>query len=158
MILTRADLAWHLAREASKHSFPLGSIVIAIAPLMIPALLAYRKRPKTFLEAATRAWPIVAFGVYFLSGTGAAATPLHAFQGITFPLSVLAIEGLQMIPWGRSARSRWVVVAAIAVSSGRRLTISPLVGVSSPASSRSRVDFPAPFTPTTAMRSPGLRM
>ncbi|MGZ4181398.1 MAG: hypothetical protein ACXVUL_12060 [Solirubrobacteraceae bacterium] len=116
VILTRADLAWHLAREASKHSFPLGSIVIAIAPLMIPALLAYRRRPRTFLEAATRAWPIVAFGVYFLSGTGAAATPLHAFQGITFPLSVLAIEGLQMIPWGRSVRSRRVAVAVLAVA------------------------------------------
>ena len=45
VILTRADLAWHLARESSKHSFPLGSILIAIAPLMLPALLAYRKRP-----------------------------------------------------------------------------------------------------------------
>jgi hypothetical protein len=34
VILTRADLSWHLARQASKHSFPLGSIVIAILPLM----------------------------------------------------------------------------------------------------------------------------
>ncbi len=101
VILTRADLAWHLAREASKHSFPLGSIVIAIIPLLLPALLAYRHRPRTFLAAATRVWPIAAFGVYFLSGTGAAATPLHAFQGITFPLSVLAIEGLQSIGWRR---------------------------------------------------------
>ncbi len=116
VILTRADLAWHLAREASKHSFPLGSILIAIAPLMLPALLAYRKRPRTFLEATTRAWPIVAFGVYFLSGTGAAATPLHAFQGITFPLAVLAVEGLQMIRWAPSVRSRWVVVAVLAVA------------------------------------------
>jgi hypothetical protein len=116
VILTRADLAWHLAREASKHSFPLGSILIAIAPLMLPAVLAYRRRPRTFLEAATRAWPLVAFGVYFLSGTGAAATPLHAFQGITFPLSVLAIEGLQTVSWAGLARPRWVAVAALAVA------------------------------------------
>src|SRR5690348_15915181 len=30
VILTHADLAWHLARAAGKHSFPLGSIVLAI--------------------------------------------------------------------------------------------------------------------------------
>ncbi len=116
VILTRADLAWHLAREASKHSFPLGSIVIAIVPLLLPALLAYRRRPRTFLAAATRVWPIAAFGVYFLSGTGAAATPLHAFQGITFPLSVLAIEGLRSIGWRRIPHARLVAVTAIAVA------------------------------------------
>jgi hypothetical protein len=116
VILTRADLAWHLAREASKHSFPLGSIVIAIVPLLLPALLTYRHRPRTFLAAATRAWPIAAFGVYFLSGTGAAATPLHAFQGITFPLSVLAIEGIQSVPWRRIPRARLVAVIAVAVA------------------------------------------
>jgi hypothetical protein len=121
VILTRADLVWHLAREASKHSFPLGSIVIAIVPLMLPALLAYGHRPRTFLAAATRVWPIAAFGVYFLSGTGAAATPLHAFQGITFPLSVLAIEGLQSIRWQsirwqRIPHARLVAVIAVAVA------------------------------------------
>jgi hypothetical protein len=114
VILTHADLAWHLARAAGKHSFPLGSIVLAIAALLLPALLAYRNRPKTFLAVATRAWPIVAFGVYFLSGTGVSATPLHAFQGITFPLSVLAVEGLQTVSWGWLPRRR--VIAGIAIA------------------------------------------
>jgi hypothetical protein len=114
VILTRADLSWHLAREASKHSFPLGSIVLAIVPLVIPALLAYRRRPRTFLAAATRCWPIVAFGVYVLSGTGVAATPLHSFQGITFPLAVLAIEGLQSVGFDRRRRA-WLI-GAIAVA------------------------------------------
>jgi hypothetical protein len=114
VILTHADLAWHLARAAGKHSFPLGSIVLAIVALILPALLAYRRRPKTFLAVATRAWPVVAFGVYFLSGTGVSATPLHAFQGITFPLSVLAVEGLQTISWRWLPRRR--VVAAIALA------------------------------------------
>ena len=116
VILTHADLAWHLARQAGKHSFPLGSIVIAIAPLILPALLAYRNRPKTFLAVATRAWPVVAFGVYFLSGTGVSATPLHAFQGITFPMSILAIEGLQTVSWGWLPRRRVVVAIAIALA------------------------------------------
>jgi hypothetical protein len=116
VILTRVDLAWHLAREAGMHSFPLGSILLAIVPLMLPAALAYRSRPRTFLAAATRCWPVAAFGVYFLAGTGAAASPLHAFQGITFPLSVLAIEGLQGIGWRRLARPRLVAALAVAVA------------------------------------------
>ena len=118
VILTRADMAWHLARESSKHSFPLDAIVIAILPLMIPAALAYRHRPRTFLAAATRCWPLVAFGVYVVSGTGVAATPLHSFQGITFPLSVLAIEGLQSIGFSRIPRARLVggiLVVAFAI-------------------------------------------
>jgi hypothetical protein len=115
VILTRADLSWQLARGAGNHSFPLGSIVIAILPLAIPALLAYRKRPRTFLAAATRCWPIVAFGVYVLARTGIAATPLHSFQGITFPLSVLAVEGLQSIGWQRIRRARLAGAIAVAV-------------------------------------------
>ena len=43
-----------------------------------------------------------------VSGTGVAATPLHSFQGITFPLSVLAIEGLQSIGFSRIPRARLV--------------------------------------------------
>jgi hypothetical protein len=116
VILTRADLSWHLAQLASKHSFPLGSIVIAILPLLLPALLAYRHRPRTFLAAATRCWPVAAFGVYFLSGTGAAATPLHAFQGITFPLAVLAIEGLTSIGFARIRRAHLVGIALVAIA------------------------------------------
>jgi hypothetical protein len=118
VILTRADPSWHLARGASKHHFPLGSILLAIVPLLIPAALAYRKRPRTFLAAATRCWPLVAFAVYVLSGTGVAATPLHSFQGITFPLSVLAIEGVQSIDLHRIRRARLVgaiLVAALVV-------------------------------------------
>jgi hypothetical protein len=116
VILTRTDLSWHLARQAGKHSFPLGSILIAISPLLLPALLAYRRPPRTFLAAATRFWPVVAFGVYFVSATGEAASPLHAFQGITFPLSVLAIEGLQVLTWRPFARARLVGALAVALA------------------------------------------
>jgi hypothetical protein len=93
-LLGKTDLSWRLAREASRHTFSLWSIVLAIAPLMLPALLAYRERPQTFLAAATRAWPVAAFGVFILSASGLSATPLHAFQGITIPLGVLAVQGI----------------------------------------------------------------
>ena len=46
-VLGRADLSWKLARDASKHDYPLWSLLLAILPLLIPALLAYRRRART---------------------------------------------------------------------------------------------------------------
>jgi hypothetical protein len=100
-ILGKTDVSWALAQQASKHSFSFWSLTLAIAPLLLPAVLAYRRRPTTFLAAATRAWPVGAFGIFVLSGTSLGATPLHAFQGITIPLAVLAVEGLRAIGWRR---------------------------------------------------------
>jgi hypothetical protein len=114
VILGRADLSWRLARDASKHAFPLWSILLAVAPLLIPALLAVWKRPVSFLPAATRAWLIGAFGLFVLSGTAAGATPLHAFQGISLPLGVLAVQGVQRLQWRRLPRPRAVAAVAVA--------------------------------------------
>ena len=63
-------------------------------PLLVPAAVAYTRRPTTFLAAAARTWPLAAFAIFVLSGTSLGATPLHSFQGITIPLAVLAVEGL----------------------------------------------------------------
>ena len=97
MLLSRTDASWRLARAAGKHAFPLWSIALAIAPLLLPALLAYRGRPPSFLAAATRCWPIAALTGFVLSGTALGATPLHAFQGITIPLSILSVEGIRRV-------------------------------------------------------------
>jgi hypothetical protein len=114
LILGKTDLSWKLARDASKHAFPLWSILLAVLPLLIPAVFAMFKRPKTFLPSATRVWLPAALLLYVVSGTAAGATPLHAFQGITIPLSVLAVQGVQRFEW------RWLphpgVVAALAVA------------------------------------------
>jgi hypothetical protein len=112
-ILGKADINWKLAQLASKHAFPFWSIALAVLPLLLPAIVAYRKRPATFLSAATRVWPLAAFGIFLLSGTSLGATPLHAFQGITVPLSVLAVEGLGLIGWRRLRRP--VLIGAVAV-------------------------------------------
>jgi hypothetical protein len=98
-ILGKADINWKLAQIASKHAFSFWSIALAVTPLLVPAIVAYRARPTTFLAAATRVWPLAAFGIFLLSGTSLGATPLHAFQGITLPLSVLAVEGLLLLGW-----------------------------------------------------------
>ncbi len=41
----------------------------------------------------TRVWPAAALAIYILSASGLSATPLHAFDGITIPLAVLAVRG-----------------------------------------------------------------
>ena len=94
-VLGRADLSWKLARDASKHDYPLWSLLLAIVPLLIPALLAYRRRARSFLGATIQAWPGAVLILYFVSASALGATPLHAFQGISIPLAVLAVQGVQ---------------------------------------------------------------
>jgi hypothetical protein len=105
-VLARADLSWGLARGASKHSFAITHILLALGPLLLPALLAYRGRPRTFLAAATRTWPVAALVVYLFSSSGLSGTPLHAFGGISIPLAVLAIEGVKRIKLRRTVLRR----------------------------------------------------
>lgn len=113
-ILGKADIDWMLAQLASKHAFSFWSIAMACVPLLLPAVVAYGRRPTTFLAAATRTWPLGAFAIFLLSGTSFGATPLHAFQGITVPLAVLAVEGFQMLGWSRLRRP--VLIGAVLVA------------------------------------------
>jgi hypothetical protein len=108
------DRSWHLARAASKHDSLLWPTLLAIAPLLLPALAGYRRRAATYLEAATRAWPLAALALCVLSATQLGATPLHAFQGITIPLSVLAVEGVRLLAWRRLPYRRALGVVAVA--------------------------------------------
>jgi hypothetical protein len=129
-LLGRVDLSWTLARDASKHAFPFSAIVIGIAPLAIVAALGYRGRTHGFLDLATRIWPLATLMIYVLSATGLSATPLHAFDGITVPLAVLAVRGVGQLgrpgprratPW-RPMSWRWAAqeVAPEASRRGRR--------------------------------------
>ncbi|MBV9916200.1 MAG: hypothetical protein JO153_06820 [Solirubrobacterales bacterium] len=112
--LGRFDTSWHLARDASKHTYPLWSLLLALLPLLIPAVLGYRTRATSFIAAATRAWPLAALVLFFLSASALGATPLHAFQGVTLPLSLLAIEGLRRSGVaGRLRRPRLVGILAV---------------------------------------------
>jgi hypothetical protein len=116
LLLGHLDLSWNLARSASKHGFPWTAIALALAPLGIVALLGYRGRSDSFLELLMRVWAPAAVLIYIFSATGLSATPLHAFDGITIPLAILAVKGvrrtrLQSIPRGR-------LVAGLAVGLG----------------------------------------
>ncbi len=104
LALGHIDLSWGLARQASKHTFSLWTILLGIAPLAVVAALGYRGRPHTFLELASRCWPPAALVIWLLSATALSATPLHAFTGITMPLSVLAVLGVTRTSWRVPAR------------------------------------------------------
>jgi hypothetical protein len=113
-ILGRADISWKLAQQASHHSFSLLSILVALAPLLPFVIVAYQKPPQTFLAAASRSWPVATLIVYALSATSISGTPLHAFQGVTIPLAVLAVEGAQLLGFSRLRRR--VLVGSLAVA------------------------------------------
>jgi hypothetical protein len=115
LLLGHLDLSWKLARVQSKHAFPFTAIAIGIAPLAIPALLGYRGRSDSMLELLLRVWGPVAILIYVFSATGLSATPLHAFDGITVPLAVLAVKGVTRSSLGTLPRGRLVAAVAIAL-------------------------------------------
>ncbi|HEY8625433.1 MAG TPA: hypothetical protein VIL82_05470 [Solirubrobacteraceae bacterium] len=116
LLLGHLDISWALAREASQHGFPLVSILLAIAPLALVAVLGYRGRSQDFLELVTRLWPAAALVIYLLSATGLSGAPLHAFVGITIPLAVLAVNGARRAGWARVPRHRLITGLAIAAA------------------------------------------
>ena len=135
--LSRADLSWQLARVASKHTFSIWSILLAIAPLLLVALPAYRRSPRGFLATATRIWPAAAVAVYALAGSSLGATPLHAFQGITIPLAVLSVESLRRVKpggvrhpilWSSLAIAAFTVPATAYELSNARTLVAPKSG------------------------------
>ncbi|MGZ6563564.1 MAG: hypothetical protein ACXVH1_29015 [Solirubrobacteraceae bacterium] len=101
-ILQHSDPAWRMAATVTKHHvWSLSGAVWPLAPLLIAAALAYRRRPEHFLGAAMRIWPPAALIIWTLSKTGLGATPLHAWIGITIPLAALAVEGVSTLRWRR---------------------------------------------------------
>lgn len=125
--LDRFDPAWHAAQQSAKHHFALSTLALPLIPLLVASALAYRRRPQSFLGVATRVWPFAALVIYALSETGLAGTPLHAFAGITIPLAVLAVEGVQSIGFSRLPRWR-LAGAALVAAATIPATISMLSG------------------------------
>ena len=99
VVLSRVDPSWRLGQLGSRGIIPLPELLWPLAPLAVPALLAYRRRPVNFIQAATRVWPFAAVAVYLLAENGLGSSPPHAFAGITVPLAVLAVDGLGSVRW-----------------------------------------------------------
>jgi hypothetical protein len=103
VLLGRLDPAWELASKSNaagampEWSWPWWAVALTLAPLALPAALAYRLPAPSWQEQAVRVWPVAALVVYLLPfGT----FPYHAFQGLAIPLSILAVQGAQTV-WRR---------------------------------------------------------
>lgn len=115
-ILSRADPAWRLdaTRNAVGH-VPTWMAVVALAPLVLPALAGIRATEPGPLRAALVAWPASALAIYAASDT----FPYHALQGISIPLSVLAVLGWRSLPGPARVRgAAGVAAAALAIAAG----------------------------------------
>lgn len=114
-VLERTDAAWELAGQVNAAgsqatwSWPWWAIALTLAPLAVPAALAYRRRPEGWQEVAVRVWPFAALAVY-LAPVG--TFPYHSFQGMSIPLAVLAVQGVLLV-WPRPRT--WVVAACLFV-------------------------------------------
>jgi hypothetical protein len=114
--LAWADGTWHMAQAATRHHYPLWPLVKPLLPLLIAAAPAYLRRPRTFIEAATRVWLLAAVVIYALSSSSVSGTPLHAFSGITIPLAVLSVEGVTRLGLHRLPAWRAVAILLVAAA------------------------------------------
>lgn len=126
--LDKLDISWGLGRLASKHTMPGSAILIVLAPLLLVALTGYRGAAGNLLVRVARVWPLATIVVFLQSGTADGATPLHAFFGITLPLSVLAVTGCLRLGWRRlpypRALAAVVILLVTAPASGYELWVA----------------------------------
>jgi hypothetical protein len=111
-LLDHTDPAWRLAERSLAGGIPPATVLLMLAPLLAPALLAYRVRPRSFTAAALRTWPPAAFAVYLANEHGLGNEPTHALLGISIPLAILATEGISPLPWPANTPRRTLATLA----------------------------------------------
>lgn len=111
-VLSHSDPSWERAFALYRHEFPrwpVWLIALSVGPLVLPALLGYRRRPARLRERMLLVWPPVALAVYLFP---LSSFPFHAFSGVCIPLAVLAVRGLT--PYAAHRRPRTVALLSIA--------------------------------------------
>jgi hypothetical protein len=116
-VLEHLDPAWKLSGAINRFGgWPLWVIAATIAPLAVPALRAYLQRPASWQDIALRVWPFAGLAVYWLIALGGIGTfPIHAFQGLTIPLGILAVTGVADLGPARNSVRSLAATAAITV-------------------------------------------
>ena len=128
-LLSRLDTSWQFSED--NYRTPLefdGSwrAAVSLAPLALPALLAYRRPARDLQERMLRVWVPVAALVYVLPSM---SVRFHAFNGVSIPLAILAVGGLA--PWLErelsSGRRRRLLVTGAVVAVCAVLTVPAAV-------------------------------
>ena len=117
--LGHLDPVWRMSQAHAKHTFSSSAVLIAAAPLLAFALLGYRGRPADFVELLLRAWIPATLIIWVFSASTLGATPLHAVNGLTLPMAMLAVAGVRRAPrsWTEwIARPRLIACLAIAIA------------------------------------------
>jgi hypothetical protein len=115
LALGHFDAAWELAGEMNKRGampewrWPWWAMALTVAPLAVPALLAYRLPAPSWQDVAVRVWPWAAL-LMFLVPFG--TFPYHSFQGLTIPLGILAVQGAHA--WWPEPRP-WLIAGVLLV-------------------------------------------
>jgi hypothetical protein len=111
LVLSLTDASWELAGTVNDlPRWPWWVLVVALAPLAVPAAFAYRLPAPGFVPVALRVWPLAGLVVYFQPfGT----FPFHALQGLPLPLAVLAALALRS--WLGERPLRFLPAAAVVV-------------------------------------------
>ncbi len=105
-LLGHFDATWRIAGQVN-NQFPesMRELALTLLPLSLLALVAYRRPPKSFVDAAVLAWPLCALGVFCgIYVTGVGTFPKHALEGISIPLAALSVLGFKELY--REFRSR----------------------------------------------------
>jgi hypothetical protein len=111
-ILSRTDAAWHVdsVQNAAVRD-PLWMLLAALLPLAVPAALGIRALRPGPLRTMLIAWPVIGVVIYYATNQ----FPYHALQGISLPMSVLAVAAWQRYGQGRGFAKPVVAVLATAV-------------------------------------------
>jgi hypothetical protein len=112
--LGKLNIDWELGQAASKHAFPAVAIGLALLPLGLVALLGLRGPAGGFIGRTARVWPVACALIYLQAYTSQGATPLHAFDGVTAPLALLAVNGCLRTGWRRLPAQRLIAAVLIA--------------------------------------------
>ena len=92
--LSHADPAWSLAStyEATRRA-PAITLIVGFGPLALLAAPGLRRPRGEIIEQALLLWIAATFVNYFVNNS----FPPHAYQGLAFPFSVLAVRGFQRL-------------------------------------------------------------
>jgi len=91
-------------------------ILLAVLPLLVPALLVARMKVPSVAGLTARIWPAMAIcQALMLGGFNIASSPSHALRGVAIPLAVLAVTGTSNLLRGYHHLTR-VAAAGLAIS------------------------------------------
>jgi hypothetical protein len=108
--LSHTDPAWSLASTYERtRRAPAITLIAGFGPLALLAAPGIRRPRGAMIEQALLLWIAASFVNYFLNGS----FPPHAYQGLAFPFSVLAIRGFQRLRL--PAAIGWLAVGLLTV-------------------------------------------